>query len=105
MSDALGAAGGASFPPLDVRCQCLVQRSAHGWIDFIDGLNEFMPRRWKRWLSLAILIAFLAFPSEAQRAVLWYGQEKARQITEWVVPLLLPTVTPTPSHSPSIRPT
>lgn len=75
-----------------------------GWMDFIDGLNELMPRRWKRWLSGVIVIAFFAFPSQAQKAVLWYGQEKARQITESVVPLLLPTGTPTPSPSPSARP-
>ncbi|HQA78918.1 MAG TPA: hypothetical protein PLL50_11270 [Propionicimonas sp.] len=75
-----------------------------GWIDFIDGFNDFMPRRWKRWVSLAILLAFFAFPSQAQGAVLWYGQEKARQITERVMPLFFPTATPTPTPSPNVRP-
>lgn len=76
-----------------------------GWIEIIDGLGEFLPRRWKSWLSGGIVIAFLAFPSQAQRAVLWYGQERARQITEKVMPLLVPTKSPTaPSPSPSPRP-
>lgn len=74
-----------------------------GWIDFIDGLNDFMPRRWKRWVSLAILAAFLAFPSQAQRAVAWYGLEKAREITERVMPLLFPTATPKPTPSPHVQ--
>lgn len=71
-----------------------------GWIDVIEGVQELMPRRWKRWLSFAIIAGFLTFPTQAQRAVLWYGQEKGRQLSEKIVPLLMPTATPTPTASP-----
>lgn len=76
-----------------------------GWIDAIDGLAELLPRRWKRWLSAALVVVFLAVPSQAQRAVIWYGQEKARQMTEKVMPLLVPTTPPSaPGRHPSARP-
>ncbi len=74
-----------------------------GWIDFIDGLNEFLPRRWKRGLAVAMAVVFLAFPTQAQRAFLWYGQEKAHQIAERIVPALLPVTTP--SSTSTARPT
>lgn len=76
---------GASAPETStVGARCNHPRM--GWIDTIDGLNEFLPRRWKRWLSAAVVGGFLAFPSQAQRAVLWYGQERAQQITKKVIP-------------------
>lgn len=72
-----------------------------GWIDVVEGLKELMPRHWKRWVSLAIVAAFLAFPTQAQRAVLWYGQEKGRQISETIAPLLVPPATPSPTPTAS----
>lgn len=67
----------------------------------VEGLTELMPRHWKRWVSLAIVAGFLAYPTQAQRAVLWYGQEKSRQISETIAPLLVPPATPTPTPAAS----
>lgn len=69
------------------------------WIDAIEQCAEVIPKRWKRRVSLALLAGFLVFPTQAQKAVIWYGQEKARQITEGVMPLLAPATKP-PSAQP-----
>lgn len=64
------------------------------WIDTLEQCAEVIPRRWKRHVSIALVVGFLVFPTQVQKAVIWYGQEKARQIMEGVMPLLVPAKPP-----------
>lgn len=72
-----------------------------GWTDLVDVANEVLPRRWKRKLSAAILAGFVLFPSEVRDAVLWYGQERGKQIAERFVPLVMPSIRPVLNPAPS----
>lgn len=70
----------------------------------MDGLNEALPRRWKRKVGIVVLVAFTLFPSQARDAVIWYGQERGKQIVERLIPLVTPTDVTTPSSPPSPKP-
>lgn len=72
-----------------------------GWVDVFDAVDEFMPRRWKRKVSVVVLAGFLLFPNQARDFVLWYGGERAKQITEKVLPAIMPTSRPASTLSPS----
>jgi hypothetical protein len=68
-----------------------------GWTDAIDVANELLTRRWKRKLSVVILAGFVLLLTQAGDAVLWYGQERAKQITEQLLPIITRTTRPMPS--------
>ena len=64
------------------------------WIDGVDIGRGLMPRRWKRYVALVLLAAFLLFPNPAQRALFWYTHERAERIVNIVMNTTLhePTV-------------
>ena len=63
------------------------------WIDGVDIGGGLMTRRWKRYVALIFLAAFLLVPNPAQRALFWYGQERAERIVNIVVDTTLPEST------------
>ena len=63
------------------------------WIDGVDIGRGFMPRRWKRYVALVLLASLLLFPNPAQRALFWYGQERAERIVNIVMDTTLPEST------------
>ena len=71
-----------------------------GWTDVIDGLNDFMPRRWKRKLGVGLVVCALLFPTQVQTALVWYGQQKVAELSERIMPLLTAALTPTPEPKP-----
>ena len=73
------------------------------WIDEVDIGRGLLPRRWKRHVALAFLAALLLFPNPAQRALVWYAQERAERIVNVVMDTALPEpTTPAPGQGPAV---
>jgi hypothetical protein len=55
------------------------------WLDVLDFVGGSLSRRWKRYLVLAGVVAFMAFPDLGSRALLWYGNERAQQLVDVII--------------------
>ncbi|WP_295651684.1 hypothetical protein [uncultured Dietzia sp.] len=52
-------------------------------VDRIDGLRVFrrlIPRRWKRFVGIVVLVGMVARPDLAAQAASWVWEERAQRI-------------------------